>query len=84
VDFYDVDGVLIRRWTPMWKGLCLDLWDGDRWVPYSDVDAVLRHGYRLTDASAIALLHEIRDRRRLAHLPDTQARLLLHTSGKRA
>ena len=77
MNFYDVGGLLVRRRTPVRRGISLEVWTGDRWAPYLDVDAVLRHGYPLTDARALALLHETRDRKTLSQLPDQEARTLL-------
>ena len=84
MNFYDVGGLLVRRWTPVRKGTSLEVWNGDSWVPYSDVDAVLRHGHRLTDARALALLEETRDRKALARLPEKEARTALRAPGKGA
>ena len=84
MNFYDVGRLLIRRRTPSRRGVSLEAWDGHWWVPYSDVDAVLRHGYQLTAERALALLHDTRDRMALARLSDDEARTALHAPGKRA
>ena len=41
VNFYDVRGVLVRRCEPVRRGIALEYWDGETWLPYADVDAVL-------------------------------------------
>jgi hypothetical protein len=85
VNFYDVRGVLVRRWEPVRHGICLERWDGKSWLPYPDLNEVLRHGYRLTDARALALLHETRNRiETLMGLSDKEARIALQAPGKRA
>lgn len=75
---YDVRGVLVRRVTPM-RGISLERWNGEDWLPYSKVEAVLRFGVRLTDTQAIALLSESRNRLgTLSPLSDKEARRALH------
>jgi hypothetical protein len=79
VNFYDVRGVLVRRVVPTRRGtLSLEAWNGEDWLPYSDVDAVLRFGLRVTEARAMALLHGTRSR--IASLPplsDREVRIVL-------
>jgi hypothetical protein len=83
VNFYAVDRSLIRRRTPVRRGISLQLWNGDHWVPYAQVDAVLRHGHRLTEAQALLLLHETRGRiETLVPLSDHEARAALRGRGK--
>jgi hypothetical protein len=60
VHFYEVDGRLIRRWVPAQRRRAIEVWNGDGWAPYSDVEVVLRHGQRLTEERALALLQERR------------------------
>jgi hypothetical protein len=84
VNFYDVNGLLVRRWEPAPRGMAFEVWNGSGWAPYSDVDKVLRHGQRLTDARALALLHETRNRNEtLVRLSDEEARIALRAPGKR-
>ena len=83
VNFYSVGGLLVRRRTPVRHGISLQVWNGDHWVPYANVDAVLRHGRPLTEGQALALLHEARDRiGSLARLSDHEARVALRARGK--
>ena len=85
MQFYDVRGVLVRRCEPVRKGVVLEVWDGDVWLPYSDVSAALRYGEALTESRAIALLH--RARKRLGTLPqlsDSEARIVLSAPQKLA
>jgi len=85
VTFYKVGGLLVRRWKPHRRGISLEVWDGDGWVPYSNLDEVLRHGHRLTDAQALALLHTTFDRTPTAgRLSDKEARAALCAPGKLA
>lgn len=60
--FYEVRGLLIRRWVPARRRRTMEVWDGDVWVPYLDTDTVLRHGRRVSEAQAIVILHLTRDR----------------------
>jgi hypothetical protein len=84
VTFYDVGGLLVRR-TRIRRGIPLEFWNGDAWAPYSDTDAVLRHGHRLTDARALALLHELRSKNEaLMRLPDKDARTALRAPARRS
>ena len=79
MNFYDVRGVLVRRRMPVRRGVSLERWNGEDWLPYSDANAVLRYGVRLTDAQAMALLSETRNRvGTLPQLSDTEARRALH------
>ena len=79
MNFYDVHGVLVRRRVSARpKGMSLDLWNGEDWRPYSQVDAVLRYGLRLTEQEATALLHRTHNEiETLARLSDAQARAVL-------
>ena len=83
--FYDVGGLLVRRWVPALRRLAMEVWKGDGWAPYPDVDNVLRHGQRLSEDRAVALLHEARDRTGpLPRFSDEEARLALHDRLRRA
>ena len=83
MNFYGVRGLLVRRRTPVRRGVALEMWNGDRWVPYTDVDAVLRHGCRLTEAQALAMLQQSGDRvASTSRLSDQQAHQALRAPGK--
>jgi hypothetical protein len=56
--FYKVDGLLVRRWMPAQRRRALEAWTGDGWTTFPDVDRVLRHAERLSDAEALTLLCE--------------------------
>ena len=47
---------------PAQRRKMLEAWNGDGWVPYPEVDTLLRHGHRLTEEEALALLNATRDR----------------------
>ena len=77
--FYDVGGLLVRRWVPAQRRMAMEVWNGDGWAPYPDVDNVLRHGQRLAEAQGLALLREIRDHVGIhARFSDEEARAALH------
>jgi hypothetical protein len=83
--FYDVGGLLVRRWVPAQRRFAMEVWNGDGWAPYPDVDNVLRHGQRLTEGQALSLLHETRDRMgNLARFSDEEARVALRARLRRA
>ena len=83
--FYEVGGVLVRRWMPARRRKTMEAWNGDGWAPFPDVDALLRHGHRLTDDQALTLLNETRNRDGArSALPVEQARLALHSRLRRA
>ncbi len=77
MNFYEVGGFLVRRGTPVRAGIALQIWDGEGWVRYADVDAVARQGRPLTDAQALGLLHETRNRFELEPLSDRDASIAL-------
>jgi hypothetical protein len=54
--FYEVNGLLIRDWVREQRPRIIEIWQDNRWVPFPDVDHVLRHGRRLTDTEAHAML----------------------------
>jgi hypothetical protein len=60
--FYDVEKLLVRRWVPAQRRMAMEVWNGDGWAPYPDLDNVSRRGLRLSDDQALALLHETRAR----------------------
>jgi hypothetical protein len=63
----------------------LEVWKGDGWEPYADVDTLLRHGHRLTEDQAVTLLHGTRERTVASRrFSDEEARVVLHARLKRA
>ena len=60
MQFYEVDGVLVRRWVPAKRRRMMEVWMGDGWAPYTDVEQVLRFGNRLNEEEALWLLQETR------------------------
>jgi hypothetical protein len=60
--FFDVEGMLVRRWVPGQRRVALEAWTGDGWKVYPDIDNVSRHGVRLTQEQALALLKTTRER----------------------
>ncbi len=83
--FYDVGGVLVRRWVPAQRRIAMEMWNGEGWTAYPDVDALLRHGRRLTEVEALAAIHGTRDRRgTLPRFTDDQARAALRDRLRRA
>ena len=85
MSFFDVGGLLVRRWVPAQRRRAMEVWDGDGWAPYPDVDNVLRHGHRLTEIQALALLHETREHLgTLARFSDAEADAALRSRLRRA
>jgi hypothetical protein len=85
VNFYEVGALLVRRWVPAQRRRTMEVWNGDGWAPYSDVDHVLRYGRLVTEVQALAFLHETRDRLgTLARLSDEEARIALRARLRRA
>ena len=83
--FFDVGGLLVRRWVPAQRRSAMEAWKGDGWAPYPDVDNVLRHGQRVSELRAVAVLHEARDRMGiLPRLSDEEADVALRDRLKRA
>ena len=83
--FYDVEGVLVRRWVPAQRRLAMEGWMGDGWAPYPNADNVSRHGHRLTEDAALAMLHASRQRAGgLTPLSDQEARSALVARSRRA
>jgi hypothetical protein len=84
MNFYDVGGVLVRRAKRVRRGVCAEMWQGDAWTAYPDLNAVLRQGHRLSDADALALLRMTRERvDGLTPLSDDEARVALRAARKR-
>lgn len=85
VNFYDVGGRLVRQWIPARRRKMLEVWNGDGWTPYPDLDEVLRHGVRITDIQALGLVRSARDRdESWTRLNDEEARAVLHARLRRA
>ncbi len=63
VHFYDVEGVLVRRWVPPQRRRAMEAWNGDGWAPFSNADDVSRRGRRLSADEAELLLATVRARR---------------------
>jgi len=84
VHFYDVGGHLVRRWMPAQRRKALEVWNGDGWAPYPEVDTLLRHGHRLTEEQALALLNDMRDRGALSRFSAEEARAALRARLRRA
>jgi hypothetical protein len=82
--YYDVEGILVRRWVPAQRRLTMEGWNGDGWSPYANADNVSRRGVRLSDAGALALLRESRRRAgALGPLSDEEARVALSSRSRR-
>lgn len=62
LQFFDVEGILVRRWVPGQRRVAMEAWTGDGWKGYPDIDNVSRHGVRLTREQALALLKTTRER----------------------
>jgi hypothetical protein len=78
VQFFEVDGLLVRRWVPAGRRKGLEVWDGEHWATFGDVDQLLRHGVRLSEDSALALFHAVCDRKDGArHFSDDEGRRML-------
>ena len=84
MNFYDVRGLLVRRWMPAQRRKAMEVWNGDNWAPYPDVDNVLRHGQRLPEIRALALLQETRDHMgTVARFSDEEAGVALRSRLRR-
>lgn len=55
--FYDVNGLLMRAWVPEHRPRITEVWKDNRWIAFPDVDQILRHGRRLTETEAHAMLN---------------------------
>jgi hypothetical protein len=76
--FYDVEGVLVRRWVPGQRRRAMEGWNGAGWASYPNADNVSRHGLRLSEAQAVALLRECHRRAgALLPLSDAEAQAAL-------
>ncbi|HZT76405.1 MAG TPA: hypothetical protein VFA27_07095 [Vicinamibacterales bacterium] len=77
--FYNVRGLLIRRWVPAGRRTSLEVWTGDGWAPHPDIDDLLRFGMRLTDAEAQELLLDSRRRASLPPMTESDADIALRS-----
>ena len=77
--YYDVEGILVRRWVPAQRRLTMEGWNGDGWTPYANADNVSRRGVRLSDTQALALLRE----GAVAPLSDEEAQVALSSRLRR-
>jgi hypothetical protein len=82
--FFDVEGILVRRWVPAQRRVALEAWTGDGWKVYPDIDNVSRHGVRLTHEQALALLKTTRDRIGTTSFADGEAEKALSSRQRRA
>jgi hypothetical protein len=83
--FFDVEGLLVRRWVPGQRRVAMEAWTGDGWATYADVDNISRRGERLTYQQALALLQTIRGRSgTLATFSDGEAEAALSSRQRRA
>jgi hypothetical protein len=82
--FFDVEGILVRRWVPGQRRVALEAWTGDGWKMYLDIDNVSRHGVRLTHEQALALLKTTRDRIGTTPFADGEAETALSSRQRRA
>jgi hypothetical protein len=83
--FFDVEGILVRRWVPGQRRVAMESWTGDGWRVFPDIDSVSRHGVRLTRDQALALLKAIRHRAGFAEpLLDGDAETALSSRQRRA
>ena len=85
LQFFEVEGVLVRRWVPARRRVAMEAWSGDGWTRYPDVDNVSRRGHRLSPEQALALLRTVRERdNSLAPLADGEAEVALSSRQRRA
>jgi len=83
--FFDVEGLLVRRWVPGQRRVAMEVWNGDGWTKYPDVDNVSRRGLRVSHEQALALLQAARERSgTLAPFADGEAGLALTSRQRRA
>jgi hypothetical protein len=86
VHFYEVGGLLIRRWVPAQRRKMMEVWSGAAWSPFPDVDRLVRHGRRLTEAQALSLLVNAAETAEASRRfsDDEEARAALHARVRRA
>lgn len=60
--FFDVEGLLVRRWVPGQRRMAMEVWTGVEWIRYSDLDNLSRRGHRLTSEQAVVLFQATRAR----------------------
>jgi hypothetical protein len=79
VHFYNVRGLLIRRWVPAGRRMYPEVWVRDSWASFPDLDDLVRFGVRLTDSDARALLNESRRQAALPVLSEGEADIALRS-----
>lgn len=85
LQFFEVEGALVRRWVPGQRRVAMEVWNGDGWKSYPDVDTVSRLGHRLNQEQALALLQTVRERSgTAARLSDEEAGVALTSRQRRA
>ena len=83
--FFDVEGLLVRRWVPGQRRVAMEVWNGDGWMGYPYVDNVSRRGRRLDHEQAVDLLQTLRERSgATARLSDEEAGVALSSRQRRA
>ena len=83
--FFDVGGILVRRWVTGQRRVAMESWTGDGWRVFADIERVSSHGVRLTHDQALALLKAIRGRSGLGEpLSDGEAETALSSRQRRA
>jgi hypothetical protein len=83
--FFEVEGALVRRWVPGRRRVAMEVWNGDGWTAYSDMDNVSRRGQRLNHEQALALLRSVRERTgTTTRFSDEEAGVALSSRQRRA
>ena len=83
--FFDVEGLLVRRWVPGQRRVAMEVWNGDGWANYADVDNVSRRGVRIDPDRALILLQTSREASgALARLTPEEAAVALSSRQRRA
>ena len=83
--FFEVEGALVRRWIPGQRRVAMEVWNGDGWMAYSDVDNVSRRCQRLNHEQALVLLQRVRESTSaLARFSDEEAGVALSSRQRRA
>ena len=85
MNFFDLRGLLVRRAKRARREDSADVWQEGAWHPFSDLNALLRHGRRLTETEAISLLQRIHQQTPspwLHHWSNDEARFALRRPRK--
>jgi len=77
VHFYEVGGLLVRRPKRAPREVNAEVWKDDGWRDYTDLESILRHGHRLRETDALALLHRVRHADRDTRWSDQHAKVAL-------